>query len=104
MPTNFKELVEIFIGLGTALLPLLAVVALLIFALGIARFIKAAGGDSDLKEEKKFLIWGIVGLFVLSTVWGIIAFIRGEFGFGGEPTVPQLPTSIPDVRSNIYPQ
>ena len=80
-----------FIGLGRSLVPLLALVAFLLFVWGIARFIRASGNDKDFDERKKFLVWGVVGMFVLVTVWGIISFIKGEFEFGNSVIIPQLP-------------
>ncbi len=90
---DFKGLVDLFIDLGQSLIPLLAVVAFLIFIWGTARFIRASADDKDFGEKKKFLIWGVVGLFVLVTIWGIISFLKGEFGFG-EVKIPQLPTTL----------
>lgn len=80
-----------FIDIGLRVIPFLGAVAFLVFVLGVARFIKASGNERQIKESKNFLIWGIVGLFVLVTIWGIIAFLRSEFGFGGgEPLIPQI--------------
>jgi hypothetical protein len=57
----------------------------------VARFIKSAGNEKEIKDSKNLVIWGIVGLFVLFSVWGIVAFIRNEFGFGsGVPLIPQI--------------
>jgi hypothetical protein len=90
---TFTDIVNLFIGLGKDLIPLLAVIAFLIFILGVARFIRASASDKDFDEKKKFLIWGVVGMFVLVTVWGIISFLKGEFDFGDGVGIPQLPTS-----------
>jgi FtsH-binding integral membrane protein len=90
MPRNFQEIVALFIDLGRAVIPFLATVAFLFFVLGVVRFIRASANDKDFGEKKKFLIWGIVGLFVMFTIWGIIGFFKGEFGFLGEVGIPQL--------------
>lgn len=88
---NLTDIINMFIDIGLRVIPFLGAVAFLVFVLGVARFIKASGNERQIKESKNFLIWGIVGLFVLVTIWGIIAFLRSEFGFGGgEPLIPQI--------------
>ena len=86
---NLSTVVNKFAALGQKLIPLLAVIAFLLFIWGTARFIRASANDKDFDEKKKFLVWSVVGLFVLVTIWGIISFISGEFEFG-EIKIPQL--------------
>lgn len=81
-----------FIDLGRDLIPFLALVAFLVFVWGVARFIRASGDEKDFKDRKKFLVWGIVAMFVLVTIWGIISFIKDEFGLDPRVVIPLLPT------------
>lgn len=89
-PKNLTDIIKLFTDVGVALIPFLGAVAFLFFVWGVARFIKSAGNEKEIKESKNFLIWGIVGLFVLITVWGIIAFLRVELGFSQKPLIPQI--------------
>ncbi|MEK7669142.1 MAG: hypothetical protein AAB350_00925 [Patescibacteria group bacterium] len=89
-PKNLTEIIGLFTDIGLVLIPFLGAVAFLVFVLGVARFIKAAGNEKEIKDSKNLLIWGIVGLFVMVTIWGIITFLRGEFGFGGGTFIPQI--------------
>lgn len=87
---SLTDIVKLFIEIGLRIIPFLGMVAFLVFVFGVARFIKAAG-EKEVKDSKNILIWGIIGLFVLVTIWGIVAFISGEFGFGGgRPAIPQI--------------
>lgn len=91
MPKNLTDIINMFTDIGLRVIPFLGAVAFLVFVYGVARFIRAAGNEREIKESKNFLIWGVVGLFVLVTIWGIIAFLRSEFGFGGgDPLIPQI--------------
>lgn len=89
-PTTLTGVIEMFTDLGLSLIPLLGAIAFLVFVYGVAKFIRSAGSEKDLKDSKNILIWGVIGLFVLVSVWGIITFIRSEFGFNGPVGIPQI--------------
>ena len=87
---NLKDIINMFINIGLRLIPLLGAIAFLMFIWGVARFIRAAGNEKELKDSKNLLVWGVIGMFVLITIWGIVSFLRSEFGFGSEVGIPQL--------------
>jgi len=87
---GLKGLIEWLINIGLVVIPFLGTVAFLVFVLGVARFIKAAGNEKEIKDSKNLLIWGVIGLFVMVTIWGIITFFKGEFGFTGGVGIPQI--------------
>lgn len=89
-PEDLTEIIRLFVRIGLKLIPFLGAVAFLIFVWGIARFIKSAGSEKEIKDSKNIIIWGIVGLFILITIWGIIAFLQSELGFGGKVAIPQI--------------
>lgn len=90
-PKDLTGIIQLFTDIGLKIIPFMAAVAFLVFILGVGRFIKAAGNEKEIKDSKNLLIWGIVGLFVMVTIWGIIAFLQGEFGFGTGTFIPQIP-------------
>ncbi|OHB15395.1 MAG: hypothetical protein A2431_03890 [Candidatus Zambryskibacteria bacterium RIFOXYC1_FULL_39_10] len=63
----------------SVLIPLAFALCLLYFFWGVAKYIKdGAGSDQAAAEGKRIMGWGIVGLFVAFSVWGIISFIQSE--------------------------
>ena len=76
--------------------PFLIAVALLAFFWSLIKFLF----DSEkTKESKDFLIWSIIILFVMVSIWGIIAFFQDNLGIGdGRDLIntPQVP--IPVIR------
>ena len=91
-PSNFKELTDIFIDLIRTALPVITGLALLVFFWGLAKFIFRVGGDEKAVEEgKKLMIWGLIALFALLSLMGILAFIYRDFGFGRPFGPPLLP-------------
>ena len=54
-----------------ALIPLLYALAFLFFLIGVVTFLFSME-DEKRKEGKKFILWGIIGMVVLFSVWGIV--------------------------------
>lgn len=87
---TIKGLIDMFIDIISTLIPFMAALAFFVFIIGVARYIRASGNEKDTKDSKNFLIWGVVGIFILVTIWGIISFIKGELGFGEGVSIPQI--------------
>jgi len=81
MPTNFPELVGIFIDLIDSLIPIVSGLALLAFIWGLVMFISKSGDEKSHEEGKNLMKWGLVALFVMLSYSAIIAFVQGDFGF-----------------------
>lgn len=61
------------------LIPIAFALCLLYFFWGVAQYVRnAAGSEKAAEEGKRVMVWGVIALFVLSSVWGIIYFIREE--------------------------
>ena len=76
---------------------LIIAAASIAFAWGLMLFIFR--GDGDKEKAKGLIVWSITALFVMVSVWGIIAILQNTFGISpadGLKNVPNLPTSIND--------
>src|SRR3989344_8305736 len=69
--------------LGT-IIPLLMVVATVVFLWGIVMYITAAGDEKKAATAKTYITSGIIGLFFMVAIWGIVRAITATFGVGGE--------------------
>ncbi len=78
-PTTFAGLVDFIISLINPLAAILSAVAVLIFFWGIVKYI-ASGGDEHAHEEgRTLMMWGVVALFVLFSVWGLARILASSF-------------------------
>lgn len=59
---------------------LLFAVSTVYFIYGIITFISLEPGDSKRKEARNSIIWGIVGMLVMFSVYGLIGFVFDTFG------------------------
>ena len=96
MIKDFGDLIGIFTDLLKAVTPVIFGIALLVFIWGLVKFISRVGGDEKaVKEGKSLMIWGLVALFVMASIWGILGFFYDDLGFtqpNGRPFgLPLLP-------------
>ncbi|MEN9582777.1 MAG: hypothetical protein RL641_731 [Candidatus Parcubacteria bacterium] len=55
--------------------------ALLVFIFGIVRYV-IASNEEDKAKGRSFMIWGIIGLFVMVSVWGLVGFLGNTLQVG----------------------
>lgn len=78
-PRTFPELVGFLICYINRIIPILIGAALLIFFGGIIRYI-AAGGEGGKLKGKDLMLWGVVALFLMVAVFGILQILQTTFG------------------------
>lgn len=91
--SNIGNLLSDFGDLVGQAIPIAVGLALLAFFWGLAKFIFAgSGGDEESKAQgKSLMIWGVVALFVMAGVWGLVGFIGEALDIdtqGGDVVVP----------------
>lgn len=54
-------------------------------------------GSEDKRESgKSMMIWGVVAIFVMSSIWGIVGFLQDSTGTG-DGTAPAAEDVIPEI-------
>ena len=76
---NTQGLITAAKGIVSSLIVLAGGLALLYFVYGLAKFIRKAS-EGDVKEGKNIMMWGIIALFVMVSVWGIIQLLASDLG------------------------
>jgi type IV secretion system pilin len=79
-----------------ALVPILITIALVVFFWGLVRYLWGKEGEAKIKEAKSLMIWGLVTLFVMVSVWGIVRLGQDALGIN-----PNAGAVSPHV---LYPQ
>ena len=73
---TFSSTVNGLMNLINALVWLLAIVAVAVFLYGVVRFVAKAGDTHAHATGYKMMMWGLVALFVLFSLGGLIAFLN----------------------------
>lgn len=59
---------------------LVFVIAFLMFMIGILQFVNSAADDNARAEGKKRIMYGLLGMFIMFSAYGIISLILSTFG------------------------
>jgi len=76
-------------------IPIVFAIALLGFFWGLVRYI--FGSEHNKDQAKKTMIWGVVALFVMATVWGLVNFLASNLGVDTGNTAPTVTPLIPRI-------
>jgi uncharacterized membrane protein YidH (DUF202 family) len=87
--SNFDQLISALQGLINSFLPFLVGLAVLLFIFGVVQYVMAGGDADKRKTGQAYMIWGIVALFIMVSVWGLVNLLGGTFGLN--KTAPPLP-------------
>lgn len=87
---SLQELIlEITKFIGKYITPLLISLAFIAFLYGVlVYFIRVTDDVKKRVEGRKYMIWGIIALFVMFSLWGILKIVNTTFGV--QNVVPQL--------------
>jgi hypothetical protein len=82
-PTNLLGLINLVGTVLNALIPILIALALVVFFWGLIQYIFKKG-----EEGKNIMISGLVGLFIMVSIWGIIRLAQNTLGVSNSTAIP----------------
>jgi hypothetical protein len=92
--TWITDVVEAFGSVVSSLIPIFIALAFLVFVWGLVGFILASGDEAAKDEGRRRMIWGVIALFVITAIWGILALLQQITGTkDGSTTYPKWPTT-----------
>lgn len=67
--------------LSQYVLKLLLAIIVLVFMYGLMKYMfKGQGSDTARAEGRKLMLWGVIGIFVITSLWGIVAIFASLVG------------------------
>lgn len=79
MQTLFRFIDNVVDSIINPLIGLLFALALLYFVWGASQFVLNAGNEDGRKKGKEAMMYGLIGLFLMSAVLGILAVVTSTF-------------------------
>ena len=86
---NLQSVLGTFSNLINLAIPVVLALAVLYFFWGLAQYVLNAANEDKKAEGRNIMIWGIIVLFVMVSVWGLIRLLQDTFNVGGQtPIIP----------------
>lgn len=80
--TTIKSIANDLTGLLESLVPVLVGVGLLAFIFGLTEYIFQAGNKGAVETGRNRMITGIIGLFAIATIWGLVQLLGATLDLG----------------------
>lgn len=81
MAGSLRAIVEVLIPVAFGL-------GILAFFWGLVKYL--FGSDHDKEQAKKTMLWGVIAIFVMASIWGLVQFIGQTFGVQQNVGAPQV--------------
>src|SRR3990167_5413191 len=92
---NIADLILQINGIINVIIPFIVGLAVLVIIWGIFGYITGAGDEEKRGEAKQYIIWGIIGLFVMTAIWGLVSILENTFTTTKTiPTSPGIPSAL----------
>lgn len=75
------------------IIPLIIGLAVVYFLWGVLQYVTAGGDEEKKTLARSTMIYGVIAIFVMVSVWGLVNVLGGTFNFSGA----NRPTQIPQI-------
>lgn len=76
--TNIDTVATKATNIGNLVIGLAISLAVIWIIISVVRYL-IAGGEEDRKKGGMAILWGVVGLFVILSIWGLVNILRNSF-------------------------
>jgi len=90
--TDVNSLTYKLTNIGNTVIQILIAFAVLYIILQVVRYIMAASDPAKRKEIGLGILWGIVGLFVILSIWGLVNILSNTFRTNTNAPTSSFPT------------
>ncbi len=97
LPVGTQRIVDNVKALVNNIIPILLIIGTIVFLWGVILYLTAGADEEKRANARSLMIYGLVGLFVMVAVWGIVNVLVGFFGTTGTGTIPIGPGGLPGI-------
>jgi len=86
--------------INNIIVPVLFAIAFIVFLWGAFQtFILGANSEEVKEKGKNLMLWGLIGFFVMVSIWGLVNILTGTISFGNNTGPSTVPSSGVQVGS-----
>lgn len=91
--SNLSNLITQFGQIIAKIIPIMFALAIIYFFWGVIKFIRAAGDPKAAAEGKSIMIYGVIAIAVMISLYGLVAWLTSSLGItpGGTVILPTVP-------------
>jgi len=78
--TTITTLIKSANDIVKSVIPVLMMLAAAVFLWGVVRYLVATGDEEKRKKAKGYIVYGLIGMFILITFYGIIRVVAETLG------------------------
>lgn len=97
---NTSYILSLLLGvylLINSTIPVIIGLAVIFFLWGLAKFILQTDSVEGRKSARDQMVWGIIAISVMVSIWGLVNLLRVALGFGGWGGLLLLPPASPKL-------
>lgn len=80
-PKSFADVVELIVSyIQMGVIPIIFGIAVVTFFYALVNYIQRSGDEKERTKAVQLMVWSIVGLFIMLSVWGLVQIITRSFG------------------------
>lgn len=85
--TGFLGLLARLGNIINNIIPFLVGLAVFIIIFGILGYISSAANEEKRTEAKNFILWGVIGVFLMLSVWGLVTILLNTFNLNNSNAI-----------------
>ena len=90
---SLEDVALVLLNIFDVLVGLVITAALIFFLYGAGKFIMSYDNEEERSEGKKFMMWGIIALFVMISVWALVSLVLQTFNLTTDAVDLRPPSS-----------
>lgn len=96
---DLPELFNTINRLINTFIPFLVGLAVLIIIWGVFNYIAGAGDEEKRAQAKQYVVWGVVGVFIMLSIWGLVSILANTFALRKDPLpLTEYPGFLTDLE------
>ena len=90
-PATFKDFVTLLVDIiNVSIIPLIFAITLVAFLWGVFQYMFFPDSEEKKQKGKQVIVWGIIALAIMVSVWGLVNIVYNTFFWVPAPTTEPL--------------
>lgn len=98
--STFKDVIDFILTYINYAIYIIIGLAILYFVWNVFKYYFKESGEESRKEGREFVLWAVIGMFVILSFWGLVNILMNTFGFDDNSPKNNIPSVISGRNDN----